>query len=139
MPHLSRLLIPAFAIVLLLGGLSHAGASEWTPSRVAEGIYALIGPTGMRTAQNDALNCNIGFVVTEQGVVLIDTGTSRMGAERIARAVRMVTDQPIRWVINTGSQDHRWLGNGYFTEQGAKIIALQRTVDALKLNQSAPE
>jgi len=55
-----------------------------------------------------------------------------MGAERIARAVGSATDQPIRWVINTGSQDHRWLGNGYFAEQGAKIIALQRTVETQK-------
>jgi glyoxylase-like metal-dependent hydrolase (beta-lactamase superfamily II) len=86
----------------------------------------------MRTAQNDALNCNIGFVVTEQGVLLIDSGASRMGAERIARAVGSVTDQPIRRAINTGSQDHRRLGNGYFAEQGAEIIALQRTVETQK-------
>jgi glyoxylase-like metal-dependent hydrolase (beta-lactamase superfamily II) len=35
----------------------------------------------------------------------------------------------VRWVINTGSQDHRWLGNGYFSERGAQIIALARTVE----------
>jgi hypothetical protein len=34
-----------------------------------------------------------------------------------------VTTQPIRWVINTGGQDHRWLGNGYFRAQGAELIA----------------
>ncbi|MCG6942059.1 MAG: MBL fold metallo-hydrolase [Thiohalocapsa sp.] len=99
---------------------------------MATGVYALIGPTGPRTAENDALNCNIGFVVTEQGVVLIDSGASRLGAERIARAVAAVTDEPIRWVINTGSQDHRWLGNGYFAAQGAEIIALRRTVETQK-------
>jgi glyoxylase-like metal-dependent hydrolase (beta-lactamase superfamily II) len=38
-----------------------------------------------------------------------------------------VTKQPVRWVINTGSQDHRWLGNDYFTSQGAEIIAMART------------
>jgi glyoxylase-like metal-dependent hydrolase (beta-lactamase superfamily II) len=38
-----------------------------------------------------------------------------------------VTDKPVRWVVNTGSQDHRWLGNDYFAGQGAEIIALQRT------------
>jgi len=39
-----------------------------------------------------------------------------------------VTPLPVRWVINTGSQDHRWLGNGHFAAQGAQIIALARTV-----------
>ena len=33
----------------------------------------------------------------------------------------------MRWVINTGSQDHRWLGNDYFAGQGAEVIALART------------
>src|SRR5690606_2808735 len=28
-----------------------------------------------------------------------------------------------KWVINTGGQDHRWLGNGYFQAQGAQIIS----------------
>jgi glyoxylase-like metal-dependent hydrolase (beta-lactamase superfamily II) len=121
-----------FAVLWLLLGAPAVRAFELTPTVAAPGVYALIGPTGPRTAQNDALNCNIGFVVTEQGVVLIDSGASRMGAERIARAGGSVTDQPIRWVINTGSQDHRWLGSGYFAEQGAKVIALQRTVETQK-------
>ena len=29
----------------------------------------------------------------------------------------------MKWVINTGGQDHRWLGNGYFQAQGAELIA----------------
>jgi glyoxylase-like metal-dependent hydrolase (beta-lactamase superfamily II) len=41
----------------------------------------------------------------------------------IAAAAKAVTPQPIKWVVNTGGQDHRWLGNGYFKGQGAEIIA----------------
>ncbi|MDZ7663548.1 MBL fold metallo-hydrolase [Thiohalophilus sp.] len=106
-----------------------ASAMSLTPQQVDEGIYALIGPTTGRTPENLALNANYGFIVTGEGVVLIDSGASNSGAEVIERAVRSVTEQPIRWVINTGSQDHRWLGNGYFADRGATIIALQRTVD----------
>ncbi len=116
------------ALVLLLGALT-AHAFDLIPTPVADGVYALIGPTGPRTYDNDGLNANLGFVVTGEGVVLVDSGASRLGAERVAAAIRGVTDQPVRWVINTGSQDHRWLGNGWFADQGAQIIALQRTVD----------
>lgn len=28
-----------------------------------------------------------------------------------------------KWVINTGGQDHRWVGNGYFISQGAEVVA----------------
>jgi glyoxylase-like metal-dependent hydrolase (beta-lactamase superfamily II) len=103
---------PLVVLALWLLGPLTAQTLDLTPTPVADGVYALIGPTGPRTYDNDGLNANLGFVVTEDGVVLVDSGASRLGAKRVAAAVRGVTDQPVRWVINTGSQDHRWLGNG---------------------------
>jgi len=38
----------------------------------------------------------------------------------------------VKWVINTGSQDHRWLGNDYFVSKGAEIIALEKTAETQK-------
>lgn len=100
-----------------------AGAVEVNFQPVAEGVYAYIGDMGGRTAANEGLNANIGLVVTPAGAVLIDSGATFEGARQIHAAVRRVTSQPVRWVINTGGQDHRWLGNGYFQAQGAEIIA----------------
>ena len=96
---------------------------------VVDNVYAIVGPITGRTAENDALNNNLGFVVTETGVVLIDSGASLLGAKQIDAAIDAVTDQPVTHVINTGSQDHRWLGNAWFAEQGAEIVALKRTVE----------
>ncbi len=118
---------PEFArIGLVLALALSAGlalALEINFTAVAPDIYAYIGDTGGRTYDNEALNANIGLVVTPEGALLIDSGASWQGAQKIAAAVRKVTAQPIRWVINTGGQDHRWLGNGYFKTQGAEIIA----------------
>jgi glyoxylase-like metal-dependent hydrolase (beta-lactamase superfamily II) len=50
-----------------------------------------------------------------------------LGAKKIEAAIAKVTKQPVRWVVNTGSQDHRWLGNGYFAGKGAEVIAMRRT------------
>ena len=90
---------------------------------VAEGIYASIGETEGRTYDNEGLNANIGLVVTPAGAVLIDSGATFQSARKIHEAARKVTSQPVKWVINTGDQDHRWLGNGYFTAQGIETIA----------------
>jgi glyoxylase-like metal-dependent hydrolase (beta-lactamase superfamily II) len=90
---------------------------------VAPGVYAFIGEKGGRTHANDGLNANIGLVVTPAGALLVDSGASFQGARQIHEAVKRVTPQPVRWVINTGGQDHRWLGNGYFAAQGAEVIA----------------
>jgi glyoxylase-like metal-dependent hydrolase (beta-lactamase superfamily II) len=90
---------------------------------VAPKVYAHVGDTGGRTYENEGINANIGLVVTPAGALLIDSGASYQGARQIAEAVKKVTPQPIKWVINTGGQDHRWLGNGYFKDQGAEIMA----------------
>ena len=90
---------------------------------VAEGVYAYVGETEGRTYDNEGLNANIGLVVTNAGAVLIDSGATFQSARKIHEAARKVTSQPMTWVINTGDQDHRWLGNGYFTAQGITTIA----------------
>ena len=100
-----------------------AQAVEVVFKPVAPNVYAHVGDIEGRTYENEALNANIGLVVTPAGAVLIDPGASFQSARQIADAAKKVTAQPIKWVINTGGQDHRWLGNGYFKAQGAEIIA----------------
>ena len=101
--------------------LAHAVDITFEP--VAPGVYAFVGEKGGRTHQNEGLNANIGLVVTPAGALLVDSGASFQGAKQIHDAVKKVTSQPVKWVINTGGQDHRWLGNGYFITQGAEVIA----------------
>ncbi|MDZ7711076.1 MAG: MBL fold metallo-hydrolase [Roseovarius sp.] len=81
-----------------------------------------------RSAENLANNATFGVVVTGEGVVLIDPGGSWNGAAMIDAAIDRVTDQPVTHVINTGGQDHRWLGNGYWQAQGATVIASRAAV-----------
>ncbi len=47
---------------------------------------------------------------------------------RVNAAIRTVTDQPVIFVIDTGGQDHRWLGNGYWQVLGATVIASEDAV-----------
>ncbi len=120
--------------LLLVGLLAVVGvvrAEGYVPraQQVIDNVYVLVGPIDERTYDNQALNNNQAFVVTPRGVVLFDTGASREGARLIEAAIGAVTWQPVRWVINSGSQDHRWLGNAYFRERGASIIAFDATVD----------
>jgi len=115
-------LVRWFAGAFLLAAAS-AHAVDVRFERVADGVYAFIGETGPRTEANEGINANLGLVVTPAGAVLIDSGATFQGARQIHEAVGRVTTQPVRWVVNTGGQDHRWLGNGYFRAQGAELIA----------------
>ena len=98
------------------------------PQKIANDVYAIIGPLGQRSKANAGLNANYGFVVTASGVILIDSGASSRGAAMLEQAVKAVTSKPIKWVLNTGAQDHRWLGNDYFAKNGAEIHAMAGSV-----------
>ena len=110
-----------FALLAFLTMAAQAGALEVQP--VADGVWALVGEKEQRSASNLANNATFGVVVTDEGVVLIDPGGSWKGAEQIHTAIRGLTDQPVTVVINTGGQDHRWMGNSYWLAQGAQVIA----------------
>jgi len=98
-------------------------AVEVTFTPVTKNVYAYIGDLEGRTYENEGLNANIGLVVTPAGAVLIDSGATAQVAAKIEAAVKKVTPLPIKWVINTGGQDHRWLADGYFSAKGAETIA----------------
>jgi glyoxylase-like metal-dependent hydrolase (beta-lactamase superfamily II) len=121
--------VSIFLFAIVAGLFSSAARADYQPKAelVTNNVYALIGPLGQRSADNDALNANFGFIVTPEGVILIDSGASLLGAKKIEAAIHTVTAKPVRWLVNTGSQDHRWLGNDYFASKGAEIIAMSRT------------
>ena len=104
---------------------------------LAAGVHALIGPIGARTYENHGLNANFGVIDTTEGAVLIDSGASQQGAQLLEAEATRLTGKPVRWVINTGAQDHRWLGNSYFRNKGADVIALARTADTQQKNALA--
>ncbi|MEJ1360138.1 MAG: hypothetical protein RPU94_04755, partial [Candidatus Sedimenticola sp. (ex Thyasira tokunagai)] len=115
-----RVLLFALLLVVI-----DATAFELRVQQVTDDVYALVGDTGPRTYDNHALNNTLGFVVTAEGVVLVDSGATPEGARLIEKAIAGVTHLPVRWVINTGMQDHKWMGNSYFAVKGAEIIRCQ--------------
>ncbi len=117
-----------FGIVLAFGlmvsfvsGAAHA--AQLKVQHVTGPVYAVVGPHEQRNAANFANNATFGVVVTDAGVLLVDPGGSYKGAAQVHDAIKTITDKPVKIVINSGGQDHRWLGNGYWKERGARIIA----------------
>ena len=114
------------AVALIAPNLTLADVLEVQP--VTEDVWAFVGPLEQRSPENLANNATFGLVVTPEGAVLIDPGGSWQGAQALNDAILGVTDVPVTHVINTGGQDHRWLGNGYWQAQGATVIASEDAV-----------
>ena len=70
-----------------------------------------------------------GFIVTSEGVVVVDTSNSPMHARDLLYEIRQRTDLPIRYVLNTSSAADHMLGNEVFTDELATLIST-RTAQA---------
>lgn len=128
-------------IILTLGLIGMITNSMWAQKAnfgfvvtpIAENVYSIVSPSfGLPTPENKGWNSNSHFVVTEKGVLLFDTGSSELIGNKIKSAIKSVTNQPVRWVINSHSHADHWLGNAAFTDTVIEIIASNQALTTMK-------
>lgn len=103
--------------------------------RITENIYSIVSPSfGLPTPENKGWNSNAHFIVTKNGVLLFDTGSSESIGHKIKRTIASVTNLPVRWVINSHSHADHWLGNAAFTDTLTEIITSRRALTEMKKN-----
>jgi glyoxylase-like metal-dependent hydrolase (beta-lactamase superfamily II) len=93
------------------------------PVEVIPNVWTSIGATAPPTYENAGHNNNLSFLVTGDGVIVINGGGSYGLAEALHKEIKEVTDQPVKLVVNENGQGHAALGNCYWAKQGVKIIA----------------
>ena len=96
--------------------------------KLADDVYAYVGK------RNDA---NAMVIVTNQGVVLVDTGNNQPDTRDIAAKIRSVTDQPVRWVVITQYHGDHFGGSPYFTPPATMIVhdRVAKELNAMKPHQ----
>ncbi|MEQ8823436.1 MAG: MBL fold metallo-hydrolase [Filomicrobium sp.] len=93
------------------------------PVEVIPHVWSAIGATAPPTYDNSGHNNNLSFIVTGDGVIVINAGASAKLAAALHAEIKKITDQPVKLVINENGQGHAMLGNGYWKKQGVKILA----------------
>jgi len=76
---------------------------------------------------------DLAFVLTDAGLVAIDTGTTEANARAALAALRRVTTQPITHVILTHAHWDHIGGLGALTSPGTQVIAQARFADELRI------
>jgi glyoxylase-like metal-dependent hydrolase (beta-lactamase superfamily II) len=116
-------LIGVVAWGLLASGAAWAADTPVKAVKVAEDVWVVQGESAQGSAANRNFISNAGFVVTGDGVVVVDALGSPTLAEELIAEIRRITSQPIRHVIVTHYHADHFYGLQAFKAVGASVVA----------------
>ncbi len=116
--------LAALAAALMVGSvLAAPEVPVLEPKLVAPSVYVVTGAPGVASQENRGFNSNAGFVITRDGVVVIDAlGTPVLG-QALVNAIRKITDKPIRYAVITHYHADHFYGLAALKAAGAQVWA----------------
>jgi glyoxylase-like metal-dependent hydrolase (beta-lactamase superfamily II) len=120
---MSHLCIGLFALFMLIG--KAAAGEPLRAQPVTPGVWFVQGEAALGSAANRNFISNAGFVITPQGVVIIDALGSPALAQELLAEIRRITPLPVRYVIVTHYHADHIYGLQVFQDAGAVIIGQQ--------------
>jgi len=118
-PYVKRVLLLCCALL----GLGLTQAAPLQPREVAPGVWFVQGEAALGSAANRNFISNAAFIVTGEGVVVIDALGSPALAEELLQAIRGVTAQPVRYAIVTHYHADHIYGLQVLKAAGATVVA----------------
>lgn len=117
LPHRRRLDLCAViscCLAFLAPALAAAGPAPLAMHEIAPGVFLHPGVQEDVTPQNFGGIANIGFVVGDKCVAVIDTGGTKLLGDALRQAVKSKTDKPVCYVINSHVHPDHIFGNAAF-------------------------
>ena len=131
---MARSFLPTCLAVFLLAG-SAAAAAPTMPAfaveQIADGVFVHQGLQVEADDRNHGDIGNLGFVIGDDCVAVIDTGGSPSVGRALRRAIEVRTSQPVCYVINTHMHPDHVFGNAAFADTGARFVAAAGFTQAL--------
>ncbi len=111
--------------------LTYGQDIEMTPIQLSKSAWYVQGVSALGSSKNQNFISNAGFVITSQGVVVIDALGSPPLALRLVKEIQKITDLPITHVIITHYHADHIYGLQTFKALGAHVIAQRSALSYL--------
>ena len=102
------------------------------PIKLNENSYYFYGKEEYFSPLNGGDIANVSFIITENSVILIDTGSSYEYGLQIKKEIEKITAKPIKYIINTHHHPDHFLGNSAFIQ--SDIFATEYTKNEITQN-----
>ncbi|WP_232845500.1 quinoprotein relay system zinc metallohydrolase 2 [Aurantimonas marina] len=112
-------------------GAAGAWAAPLVLEEIVPGVYVHAGLVEETNPQNQGDIANIGVIVGDEAVAVIDSGGSAAVGRSVLRAIRAVTDKQIRYLVTTHMHPDHVFGNQVFKAAGATLIGHHKLPAAL--------
>lgn len=132
---MKKYLLLILFVIPSLSAMSAPLSYQLTAELVAENTWVLQGKLEDFSKRNGGNIVNTGFIVTGEGVIVIDTGPSLRYGKAMRALIESKTSQPIRMVFNTHHHPDHFLGNQAFDD--IPIYSLPQTQKYIKLHGDA--
>lgn len=105
---------------------------------VARGVWVAHGTQQLPDRGNRGFMSNSGFVVTPDGVIVIDSGGGADVARALMDRIAWITPLPIIAVFNSHVHGDHWLGNAAILERypGIPVYAHRRAIERLRSGEA---
>lgn len=127
--------IGKFSLALTLTAFVCAQAAcaseQYQVTQVSNGVFYHQGVHEDATQQNIGAIANVGFIIGDDCVAVIDSGGSFEEGRLLHQALRRQTDKPVCFVINTHVHPDHILGNAAFTAHDPTFIGHEKLPAAL--------
>ena len=109
-------------------------AKDIQPKQISKRVWLIYSPDSFPTPENRGMMCNITFVVTQKGVVILDSGGSVQIGEMVLRMIKTVTTKPVVAVFNSHYHGDHWLANHAYADAypGLPIYSLAGNIVRIK-------
>jgi len=84
--------------------------------QLSKHVWMIYSPDGFPTPENQGMMCNLTFIDTPKGIVVVDTGASVQIGEMAVRQLKKTLKKPVVAIINTHYHGDHFLGNQAFVE-----------------------